>query len=179
MASRVVPRDGAHQETFLAQEAVDERGLAHVGTPQDRHPDARSRAGQFLNGGQVLGYGLQQVKLVSFNQLKVNLDYLPLFRNEIFVKNISLDDPFIEILQNGVKFNFSDLTASDTAAVVKDTVPAAPMKYDINNIKINRGYVKYTDIPLNHTIELNKLDLLIPGFIWNSDSQIWMSILDL
>ena len=107
---------------------------------------------------------------LSFNQLKVNLDYLPLLRNEIFVKNISLDDPFIEVLQNGAKFNFSDLTSTDTATVVKDTVPAAPKKYDINNIKINRGYVKYTDIPLGNTIELNKLDLLIPGFIWNSDS---------
>lgn len=108
---------------------------------------------------------------MSLNQLKVNLDYLPLFRNEIFVKSFSLDDPFIEVLQNGEKFNFTDLTASDTTAVVKkDTVPAEPMKYVINNIKINRGYVKYTDIQLNHTIALDKLDLLIPGFTWNSDS---------
>ena len=107
---------------------------------------------------------------LSFNQLKVNLDYLPLFSNEIFVKNISLDDPFVEVLQNSDKFNFSDLTASDTTKVVKDTVPAKPVKYVINNIKINRGYVKYTDVTLNHTIALNKLDLLIPGFTWNSDS---------
>ena len=107
---------------------------------------------------------------LSFNQLKVNLDYLPLFRNEIFVKSISLDDPFVEVLQNSDKFNFSDLTASDTTKVVKDTVPARPVKYVINNIKINRGYVKYTDVTLNHTIALNKLDLLIPGFTWNSDS---------
>jgi len=92
------------------------------------------------------------------------------FRNEIFVKSISLDDPFVEVLQNSDKFNFSDLTASDTTKVVKDTVPARPVKYVINNIKINRGYVKYTDVTLNHTIALNKLDLLIPGFTWNSDS---------
>ena len=44
------------------------------------------------------------------------------------------------------------------------------MKYIINNIRISRGYVKYTDVALNHTIALNKLDLLIPGFTWNSDS---------
>ncbi len=66
---------------------------------------------------------------LSFNQLKVNLDYLPLLRNEIFVKNISLDDPFIEVLQKSDKFNFSDLTSTDTTTVVKDTVPAAPKKY--------------------------------------------------
>jgi hypothetical protein len=107
---------------------------------------------------------------LSFNQLKVNLEYLPLFKNEIFVKYITLDDPFVEVLQKSDKFNFNDLTEGDTTTVVKDTVPAKPTKYIINNIKINRGYVKYTDILLNHTIALNKLDLLIPGFTWNSDS---------
>jgi hypothetical protein len=107
---------------------------------------------------------------LSFNQLKVNLDYLPLLKNELFVKNISLDDPFVEVLQNSDKFNFSDLTASDSSAAKKDTIPSKPMKYIINNIRISRGYVKYTDIALNHTIALDKLDLLIPGFTWNSDS---------
>ena len=111
-----------------------------------------------------------QTVFMSFNQLRVNLDYFPLFRNEIFVKNITVDDPFVEVLQKNDKFNFSDLTASDTAKVVKDTIPAKPTKYIINNIRINRGYVKYTDQVLNHTIALNKLDLLIPGFTWNSDS---------
>jgi len=107
---------------------------------------------------------------LSLNLFKVNLNYLPLFRNEIFVKNISFDDPFVEVLQNGDKFNFSDLMKSDTATVSKDTIPSKPTKYIINNIKISRGYVKYTDVALNNTIALNKLDLLIPGFTWNSDS---------
>lgn len=111
-----------------------------------------------------------QTVFVSFNQLRVNLDYFPLFKNEIFVRDITVDDPFAEVLQKNDKFNFSDLTASDTAKSVKDTVPSKPMKYIINNIRINRGYVKYTDQVLNHTIALNKLDLLIPGFTWNSDS---------
>jgi hypothetical protein len=107
---------------------------------------------------------------LSLNLFRVNLDYFPLFRNEIFVKNISLDDPFVEVLQNGDKFNFSDLMKNDTSAVAKDTIPSKPTKYIINNIKISSGYVKYTDVALNHTIALNKLDLLIPGFTWNSDS---------
>ena len=107
---------------------------------------------------------------LSLNLFKVNLNYLPLFRNEIFVKNISLDDPFVEVLQNGDKFNFSDLIKSGTATAAKDTIPSKPTKYIINNIKISRGYVKYTDVALNNTIALNKLDLLIPGFTWNSDS---------
>jgi hypothetical protein len=108
---------------------------------------------------------------LSFRRLKVNIDYLPLFKNEFFVKYITLDDPYVEVLQDGSRFNFDDLTASsDTAEVKKDTVPSAPTKYIINNISIARGYVKYTDQQLRHTIAMNRLDLKIPGFTWNSDS---------
>jgi hypothetical protein len=107
---------------------------------------------------------------ISLNLFKINLDYLPLFKNEIFVKYVSLDDPFVQVLQNGDKFNFSGLAATDTTLAVKDTIPSAPTKYIINNIQINRGYVKYTDLQLDHTIALDRLDLAIPGFTWNSDS---------
>ena len=107
---------------------------------------------------------------LSFAKLKVNLEYFPLLRNEFVVKYITLNDPYVQVVQNGDKFNFSDLMAVDTVQAVKDTVPEPPTKYIINNISINQGYVKYTDAVLAHTIALNKLDLLIPGFTWNADS---------
>ncbi len=107
---------------------------------------------------------------VSFRQLKVNLDYLPLFSNEFVVRYISLDDPYVQVQQDGSKFNFSDLMPSDSTIAEKDTIPEEPTKYIINNIRISRGFVKYTDIPLKHTISLDSLDLQIPGFTWNSDT---------
>jgi hypothetical protein len=107
---------------------------------------------------------------LSFKMLKINLQYLPLLRNEINVKYIILDDPVTQVLQNGDKFNFSDMMKSDSAAAKVDTVPQKPLKYIINSITISRGYVKYTDQVLNHTISMNNVDLNIPGFTWNSDS---------
>lgn len=108
---------------------------------------------------------------VSFERLKVNLDYIPLLRNEIFVKYISLEAPYAQVLQNGERFNFSDLTEkTDSSTVENDTVASSPTKYIINNIGISRGYLKYTDQVLDHTIAMNNLDLSIPGFTWNSDS---------
>jgi hypothetical protein len=106
----------------------------------------------------------------SFNRLKINLDYFPLLRNEIFVKYILLDDPYSQIIQNGDVFNFSDLLKSDTTKVKADSIPSKPLKYIINNIRISRGFVKYTDQVLDHTISMNRIDLDIPGFTWNSDS---------
>ena len=111
-----------------------------------------------------------QTTFVSFRNIRVNIDYLPLFRHEIVVKYINLDEPYAEVLQNGNRFNFSDLIKSDTTQTPKDTIPSPPTRYVINNIKISKGYVKYTDQVLNHTIALDSLDLQIPGFTWNSDS---------
>jgi hypothetical protein len=107
---------------------------------------------------------------VSFRRLKINLDYLPLIRNEISVKYIILDDPYAQVIQSGDLFNFSDLMTADSVSVSADTVPSKPLKYIIGNITIARGFLKYTDKLLNHTIEMNRLDLNIPGFTWNSDS---------
>jgi hypothetical protein len=107
---------------------------------------------------------------VSFSRLKINFNYLPLLKNEILAKYIILDDPYAQVLQNGEQFNFSDMLATDTTASVTDTVPSEPLKYVINNIMINRGYVTYTDEVLSHTISMNRIDLNIPGFTWNSDS---------
>lgn len=112
----------------------------------------------------------------SLRQLNVNVDYLPLLKNEIVVKYLSLTDPYVQVLQDGSKFNFSDLIPADSTEQESDSVPEAdtipeePVKYIINNISITNGYVKYMDIPLDHTIALDSLDLTIPGFTWNSDS---------
>ena len=108
---------------------------------------------------------------LSFKRLKINIDYLPLLKNEYSIKYVYLDDPYVQVLQDGDKFNFSDLITSDTTSVAeKDTIPSEPAKYIINDIRILRGYVKYTDQQLDHTIALDSLTLEIPGFTWNSDS---------
>jgi Domain of Unknown Function (DUF748) len=107
---------------------------------------------------------------LSFKQLQTRINFIPLFKNEISVKSFFLDDPYLQVLQNGEKFNFSSLLKSDTLTAIKDTVPAKPLIYDIKDIRINRGYLKYTDERLNNTIAMDRLDLKIPGFRWNSDS---------
>ena len=106
----------------------------------------------------------------SFRQLKIDLAYLPLFRKEYVVQSVSLDDPYVQILQEGTEFNFSTLLKQDSTISEEDTLPGEPAKYILNNINITGGFVKYTDVPLNHTISLDKIDLKIPGFTWNSDS---------
>ncbi len=104
----------------------------------------------------------------SFERFRVNLSYLPLLRNEIHVASVTLEAPYVQLMQDGNRFNFSDLVKADNT--VADTVKKAPLKYVLENIRIRRGYVQYTDIPIDNTIALNKIDLEIPGFTWNSES---------
>jgi Domain of Unknown Function (DUF748) len=107
---------------------------------------------------------------LGFKRLKIRMKYLPLFRNEISVKYVTLDGPYMQVLQNGDHFNFSDLIKSDSASSKTDSVPHKTIKYIINNINISGGFVKYSDLKLNNSIALNRVDLAIPGFTWNSDS---------
>ncbi len=104
----------------------------------------------------------------SFERFRINLSYLPLLRNEIHVTAMTLETPFVQLMQDGNHFNFSDLVKADTANA--DTVKKSPLKYVLENIRINSGYVQYTDVPIDNTIALNKIDLEIPGFTWNSES---------
>ncbi len=112
----------------------------------------------------------EKTVFASFRQFSVSVSYLPLLRNEFVIRRISLNDPFIQVTQNGSMFNFSDLVATDSTESEKENIRKTPPKYVIHNIRIAGGFVKYTDVPLQHTISLDSIDLTIPGFTWNSDS---------
>lgn len=109
---------------------------------------------------------------MGFKRLRVNFNYWPLIRNEIHVSSITLENPRFQVLQNGDWFNFSDLIAEESDSVEEeDTTAGPPVKYVLNNIQIMHGYMRYSDLQLGNTIALKNLDLVIPGFTWNSDTS--------
>ncbi len=113
-------------------------------------------------------------QFVSFKKLLVNLDYWPLFKNELLISKISLADFYCNIEQEGDQFNFSELLASEDSAQVQteqiDSTLSDPMILTFNNITISNSQAHYTDILLDHTISLNDINLYIPGFSLNTGS---------
>lgn len=110
---------------------------------------------------------------IGFNKLLVNLDYWPLFNNELMISEIRLNDFYTNVEQNGDVFNFSDLIESDTTnneSDEPDTISEDSMILSFNNITISNSQTKYTDHLLNHIISLDDIDLFIPGFTLNSAS---------
>lgn len=108
---------------------------------------------------------------LSFNRFYVNISYWPLLKNELKVTEVALDGLYAQVLQKGTIFNFDDLTKPDTTAVEEqDTSLQEALKFTISNIHISNSNLKYTDLLIDHTVALDKIDLLIPGFSWNSES---------
>ncbi|MEN8157114.1 MAG: DUF748 domain-containing protein [Bacteroidota bacterium] len=131
---------------------------------------------------------------VSFESLRVDVDYWPLFRREVRISEITLERLYGQVEQNGDRFNFSDLTASsDTAAFEEqaddgaglpveapeggtvespatDTTEKEGFAITLNNINLIDCDLHYADLMLDHTITLDQINLHIPGFTLNSGS---------
>jgi len=116
----------------------------------------------------------QKSIFLSFDKFKVNLDYWPLIKKEVRISEISLNELYIKIEQNGTLFNFSDLiSSSDT--IQKDTLNINSEEKEaytltFSNINLIKCHIHYSDLLLEHTISLDDIDLHIPGFTLNSGS---------
>lgn len=135
------------------------------------------RINYFSGALRIKGFRIYELDkkngFVSFEKLFVNLDYWPLFKNELLVSEISLDKLNANIEQKGEWFNFSDLMQTETetdTTEISDTVSREPMLLTFNNINLNNCNIKYTDKELQHTIALDDMNLQIPGFSLNNGS---------
>lgn len=130
--------------------------------------------------GALSIYGLklyeqdEKAAFISFNKLLLNLDYWPLFRNELLISEIRLNEFHSNIEQDGDSFNFSDLIEENDSENIEpantDTISQDPMILSFNNITITNSQANYTDLLLDHTISLDDINLHIPGFTLNSGS---------
>lgn len=116
----------------------------------------------------------ESTAFLSFEKLKVNLDYWPLFRKELRISEISFNELYSKIDQRGEWFNFSDLIEPSDSAKKEQEIEADTVKekmaLTINNINLVNCHIQYSDLLLKHVITLNDIDLHIPGFTLNSGS---------
>ena len=107
---------------------------------------------------------------IRFDTLECDLQVWPLIFNELRIKSFSLINPYVQILQNDTLFNFSDLiTVNDDSVIRVQDDAATNYKFDISNILIAGGKIKYQDQLLDHIINLNDLTLDIPNIHWEEN----------
>lgn len=132
------------------------------------------RVNYFSSTVRIIGFSLFEqddtTEFLGFDTLKVNLKPLRLLKDEFHIQQLLLANPRGIILQNDSVFNFSDLILeSDTIEEeIADTGRIMPYRLNLNQLEMRNGNFTFTDVPLHHSIHLNKLSFIIPQIYWNS-----------
>lgn len=100
---------------------------------------------------------------LSFDKLVVNVSLLKLLSKEVKISKIYLDGLNAKVIQNGNRFNFSDIIDLYTDKPKKDK-DDSPSKWVVNlmDIQIHNSSISYNDAQIGSRFGLNNLDLVIP-----------------
>lgn len=107
---------------------------------------------------------------VSFDGLGVNVEIFKLLGKEYEISSVTLNEPWVKVVQNKKVFNFNDII--EKFSKPKDTVEVdtTPLHLNVNNIEINGGEFIYIqqEIPVRYAIK--KFDFESTGLYWDRDT---------
>jgi hypothetical protein len=124
--------------------------------------------------GQVTLRGLKMYEqnsdtvFLNVQKLSVNVSMLKLFSKVYQVTSLTIDEPQIRVIQNDTVFNFSDLIKR--FAVTKDTIPVEKLKFNLLNLKLSNGSVRYVQEQLPLEYSISDINLNSPGMRWSNDT---------
>jgi hypothetical protein len=115
----------------------------------------------------------EKTTFAGFRELYVNFDPTRLFSSEYSFSSILLDSLYVNVIRSNEGFNFDDLIppADSATQEVTDTIPTKPFRFEIHNIKFNKGNFKFLDKTVNNEINLDDMSLDLPLIAWDSESS--------
>ena len=105
--------------------------------------------------------------MLTFDKLYVNMSVWRLLDKTVKLTEITLIKPDVTVLQNGNRFNFSDIIDFYKTDEPKDTTPSN-WTVDLRNITLEGGNVLYRDMAVGSRFKLNELALAIPRIYFSS-----------
>ncbi|WP_025742878.1 DUF748 domain-containing protein [Aquimarina pacifica] len=113
---------------------------------------------------------------VSFDRLFINLDSWPLLKSQISTQEITVENLFGNIVQNGSHFNFSDLLDSDSDSD-SNTESQEETSFTLKNINIINSSIQYSDQVIGSTLLLDSIAIHDESFsgndtFWDADIEI-------
>jgi hypothetical protein len=122
-----------------------------------------------VNDLRVAGHG-DEKPLAAFAHLDLKAGWSSLFRIKPIVKEVTLDEPAINVVRKADgTFNFSDLLVPSAAPTPQ--APSKPLKFQVSNIRIHDGDVTFDDEKVGSHHEIKELELAVP-FIANLPGKI-------
>lgn len=104
----------------------------------------------------------------TFDELYVDISLLKLIGKKVQLNEITLKSPDIQVIQNGSRFNFTDIIEfykKDDKP--KDTTPSAWV-VDLRNISISGGNIVYRDAQVKSKFDLRELAIAIPQIYFST-----------
>lgn len=129
--------------------------------------------------GSVGIYGFRALEedditpFMSFNSLKVNIDVISLLAKKVKLRYIKLDGPVINVTQDGMIFNFSDIIEFYRPEH-PDTTPSKWL-VDLRRIALTQGNICYADLQMNSSLCMKDINVEIPRLCFgrgNSDAAM-------
>jgi uncharacterized protein involved in outer membrane biogenesis len=91
---------------------------------------------------------------ISFDELYVDIEAMPLLKKALIVKEIRLIKPYIKVVRKGDEsYNFSDIIKGTTKEA-DEKGKSTPAIFSINNIRILNGCIDFYDMvkDMHHTV---------------------------
>lgn len=129
---------------------------------------------------EIIGFDIKEqddsISFVTYDRLFVNLHIWSLFRGVFHLKEVSLKNPTIRVVQSGTSFNFSDLTALGNSES-QDTSTSEPSSWHvaIENYHVDNGSILYRS-ELQPDLEINGMNIHVP--LLSDTSQKIHSLVD-
>ncbi len=104
-------------------------------------------------------------KFVSFDELYVNLQSISIPKMALVLREIRLKQPYINIKRiDETAYNFSDLMEKkESKPADKPAEKPKPLRFSLNNIKIENGSIDFWDGPKNTKHTVRELTIGIPS----------------
>jgi hypothetical protein len=108
-------------------------------------------------------------RFFSFRKLFVDFSPWKLVGREFSLSEIRLEQPYIQIIQNGDQFNFDSLIREQDSVVAEGSgADGELLKFSFYNIKLEGGELVYTDEQINSRLDFSDLNIELPLVAWNN-----------
>lgn len=109
---------------------------------------------------------------LSFDKLKVNMSLSQLLAKKVKISQIDLVGLDAKVIQNGKKFNFSDIIDLYTKDKKKEEKKEkSQWQVDLRNIQIENGNLVYEDAQVGSYFGLNNLTLGVPRLFFDDNNS--------
>jgi len=110
---------------------------------------------------------------LGFRHMLAEVELRPLFHQEYHIDHLLLEEPVIRVIQKGDAFSYDDILrkflSPDTLKTSKQApADTLPVKYFVDDIRVNTGKFSYTNHDFELDAQLQKLSLVIPHYAWNT-----------